>query len=415
MSNWGQVLLYLLLLLIVLAMGNWFYNNFTWVDEEKEVGFQGIAKTNNLLASEIFLRKMGVQVQQVNGLIAFRDLPSTKHTLLIATQRETINKELSQNLLKWVRAGGHLIVEARRIETGDETPLLTIDPLLEEFKIFSTVDETCGCNDEDSSENKISNEIKLEKTPENDVEEELPVIFSLNSDFSYEDKNTELKVNFPYDVTLGKKSVEPQLSWLLKDDVGQYLMQFSLEQGLITVLSSTSMFGNEHISKYDHARFLHYLVQLQNHDAGVWLVRVDDMPALWNWLWKNAWYVMFSLSILFFIWLWRAPLRFGPQLNDAQVERRSLLEHIQASGYYRWQNKQSGYLLAKVQDLLWDKIQTTHPAIRRENQEQAYMKLEEITGINNLLIKESLMLIDEINEHEFVERVRMLEMIRKHL
>jgi hypothetical protein len=110
MNNPGQILLYLLILVTSLAMGNWFYNNFAWVNEEKEIGFQGIAQTNKLLASEFFLRKMGINVQQVNGLVAFRDLPSAKHTLLIATQRETLNKELSQKLLSWVRSGGHLIV-----------------------------------------------------------------------------------------------------------------------------------------------------------------------------------------------------------------------------------------------------------------------------------------------------------------
>ncbi len=124
---------------------------------------------------------------------------------------------------------------------------------------------------------------------------------------------------------------------------------------------------------------------------------------------------MFSLSLLFVLWLWRAPLRFGPQINDEQMVRRSLLEHIQASGYYRWHNNQSGYLLAKVQELLWDKIQTAHPGVRRENPAQAYRKLEEITGMKESLIKQSLTLVDAINQQEFVERIKMLEMIRKHL
>jgi len=96
MNNSGQVLLYVLILLVVFATGNWFNNNFKWVNEEQEVGFQGIAQTNNLLAAEFFLRKMGIKVQQVNGLVALRDLPSTQHTLLIAPQGSPVAPALLQ-------------------------------------------------------------------------------------------------------------------------------------------------------------------------------------------------------------------------------------------------------------------------------------------------------------------------------
>lgn len=406
MNNSGQILLYSLLLLISLALGSWFYNNFSWVNEEKEVGFQGIAKTNKLLASEFFLRKMGVSVQQVNGLVAFRDLPSSRHTLLIATQRDTLNKDLSEKLLHWVRSGGHLIVEARYLETADinkdNNKTAIDDYLLEELRVFS--------HDTNISEIARKNAIEAEKSKLKDnceCKEDIPVVFSV--------KNTDMNINFPYDLTLQNDNSEKQALWLMKDDTAQYLMQFSLQRGLLTVLTSTSMFNNKHIAQYDHARFLHYLVQQQGHDAGVWLIRVDDMPPLWQWLWTNAWPVMFSLSLLFVFWLWRAPLRFGPLLNDEQTQRRSLLEHIQASGYYRWHNNQSGYLLAKVQNSLWDKIQTAHPAVRRENPARAYVKLEDITGIKKSLIIEALMKVEKLSEQEFLKRIKMLEMIRRHL
>ncbi len=425
MNNSGQLLLYIFLLLISLASGYWFYNNFTWVNEEQEVGFQGIAKTNKLLASEFFLRKMGVQVQQVNGLVAFRDLPSEKHTLLIATQRETLNKELSQKLLAWVRSGGHLIIEARPIEKektklkeNKDSELKMDDDLLEEFFIFTEAGDPCGCdtekNSSDESDSMEINEVEvdIEETEEEDEDELVPVLVTL-------DEKIEIEVNFPYykslQNSLPKKASEVALSWLVNDDAGQYLMQFPLENGLLTVLTSTVMFNNDQIAKYDHARFLHYLVQQQGHDAGVWLIRVDDMPPLWQWLWTNAWYLMFSLALLFFFWLWRVPLRFGPLMNDEQMARRSLMEHIQASGYYRWHKKQSGYLLSKVQNTLWDKIQTIHPGVNRENPVQAYNKLEQITGIKQSLIKQSLMSVDHITEQEFLKRIKMLEVIRKSL
>ena len=396
MNNSTQILLSILFLVLSLATGYWFYNNFAWVEEEKEVGFQGIAKTNKLLAAEFFLRKMGIPVRQVNGLVAFRDLPSPGHTLLIATQRETLNKELSQKLLTWIRSGGHLIVEARFLEaetepddkdkdnTAKNTKQTSVkDPLLEELSVFSTTSN----GDEDSKD--------------------IPVKFSL--------PGNSILVNFPYQRILQSAPATPPTVWLVEDELGTYLMQFSLGQGLLTVLSSTVMFSNDEIAKHEHARFLHYLAQQQEHNAGVWLIRADDMPALWEWLWDNAGYTMLCLSILFLLWLWCAPLRFGPQLNDRQTERRSLLEHIQASGYYRWHENQSGFLLARVQEALWDKIQISHPVIRREHLRQAYAMLEEITGIKEALIKQALTPVKSIKEREFTKILRMLEIIRKHL
>ncbi|WP_198264302.1 DUF4350 domain-containing protein [sulfur-oxidizing endosymbiont of Gigantopelta aegis] len=400
MNKSTQILLTLLLLIISLATGYWFYNNFEWLDEEKEVGFQGIAQTNNLLAAEFFLRKMGIDVQQVNGLVAFRDLPSAQHSILITTQRETINKELSKNLLAWVREGGHLIVEARKTTEPEE------DDLLSQWQISAQAIEA-----QEGQEDKgqaIDDAVKS-ILQQNDTEaEDIPVAVQLSN-------KTMIDVNFPYDLSLYKESSDTPLSWLVHDKSAAYIMQLSLGQGLLTVLNSTKIFNNEQIAQFDHARLLHYLTQYNGHDVGVWLIRVDDMPALWQWLWDYAWPAMLSLSLLFLIWLWRAPLRFGPRFSDKAIERRRLLEHIQASGHYRWHHEQSGYLLAQVQADLWDHLQRSHPTIHRENPALAYRKLADITAIQIELIEQALTPVDSMSEQEFINHIKVMEKIRQHL
>ena len=89
-------------------------------------------------------------------------------------------------------------------------------------------------------------------------------------------------------------------------------------------------------------------LQSSDMQKSVWLVAVDNMPSLWR------------LAM-------RAPLRFGPVLDDKPVARRELLEHIEASAYYRWHYKQLPRLVASVQEELWEQIQLIHPVIRREN------------------------------------------------
>ena len=392
MSKPVQIILTLLVLLLVLLTGNWFYKNFSWVNEKQEVGFQGIAKTNYLLGAEFFLRKMGIEVQQVNALTAFRDLPSSRHTLLIATQRETINKELSKHLLAWLKAGGHAIIEAKYFP--DYSPVSVkqsappsaelVDELLADGLLFSTETEA-------SEENK-----------------DIPVRLSV-------DNNSTIEVNFPYYKTLDNSAYNTTPVRVIKDEIGQYLMQFPIGRGLLTVMTTTDMFSNEAIADYDHARFLHYLVSQPGHNGAVWLIRVDDMPPLWQWLWNNARYVVLSLSALLLLWLWRMPFRFGPVLNDAQPQRRSLVEHIRAGGYYRWHNKQSYYLLQQVQKRLWAHIKISHPAISFDDKAQACKMLAEITAIQVSLIKEALLTEGELDNYEFTRKIKLLELIKLNL
>ena len=395
MTKSAQFILFSLLLIISMLSGYWFYNNFSWIDEQQEVGFQGLAGTNKLLAAEFFLRKMGVNVQQANGLTAFRDLPSTNTTIVIATQRETINKELNDNLLSWVKSGGHIIVEAKYFQdykrgknkNSDHISTRTDDILLKDWSLFAMK----------------SNAEKNNK--------EFPLRITLNNSSI----KKEIEVNFPYEKILTRAKSTPAAAWQVEDDIGSYLIQFPVGQGMITVLTSTAPFYNKYIADYDHALFLHYLVQQPNHDAAVWLIPVDDMPPLWQWLWSNAWYAMFSLSVLFLFWLWRVPFRFGPILNDTQLERRSLLEHIRASGYYRWHNKQSAYLLQQVQNRLWGRIKKMHPSIPYDDQSQAYKMLADITGIKASLIQEVLSKEDKMTGYEFTEKIKLLELIKQHL
>ncbi len=382
----GKKILYFFLVLLTGLFAYWFGQNFSWVEEQKDIGFQGIAQRKPLLAAEFLLRKMGIQNKPVNGLVAFRNMPDpdTSQSILIATRRGTLNTELTENLLHWVKAGGHLIVEAQYCaKTGADKKQDFV------FQLFGL----CVTNsdaDEESADIAVNTVIK---------------------------KGTTIKVNFPYSDVLEQSHKKGKYTplWTVTDNLGTYLEQYSFGQGEITVLTSTDIFSNEKIALYDHARLLIELLSQSDHNGEVWLVSVDDMPALWSWLWHHAWYVMFSLSLMLLFWLWRYPLRFGPKLDDEAMQRRRLMEHIQASGYYRWHHKQSAQLLAAVQEITWEKIQLLHPVIRREKPELAYRLLEEITQIKQTAIRRALSTTNDMNESEFENRVKLLVNIGNNL
>ncbi len=410
----GKKILYALLLVLTAYLGFWFYQNYSWVEEQKEVGFQGLAKRKPLLAAEFFLQKIGVRNKLVNGLVAFRDTTNMHRvsSILIATKRETLNTELVDNLLQWLIAGGNLIVEARYCkDTNGESrenyqaEKTAADPDFV-FRLWGLCVKTLD-----------------DKTIKAQGGEASPVTAVLADS----EQQTSIQVYFPYwEVLKQLKTVKNyDLTWKIEDPSGPYLMQYAVGKGRITVLSTTDIFTNDYIDQYDHARLLLELVQpsdrennnLQSSDMqkSVWLVAVDNMPSLWRWLWQNAGYVMVSLSLLFLLWLWRAPLRFGPVLDDKPVARRELLEHIEASAYYRWHYKQLPRLVASVQEELWEQIQLIHPVIRRENPKQAWALLEDIARIQQAEIKKALMPLEKISEKDFEQTIKNLNTLKNNL
>ena len=67
----------LVAVLVVLGVA-WFLQTYELVDTEEQVGFQGEAKTNDLLAARLFLRRMGVPAERRDSL---QRLPDTDTVL----------------------------------------------------------------------------------------------------------------------------------------------------------------------------------------------------------------------------------------------------------------------------------------------------------------------------------------------
>ncbi|MEN5070947.1 DUF4350 domain-containing protein [Stenotrophomonas sp. TWI1183] len=70
-----------------------------------------------------------------------------------------------------------------------------------------------------------------------------------------------------------------------------------------------------------------------NHGKGtMWLVYASRPPSLWNRVFYLGWPVWAPLLLALLGWLWQRAQRLGSELPSPPAERRSLLEHIRASG-----------------------------------------------------------------------------------
>jgi len=78
-----------------------------------------------------------------------------------------------------------------------------------------------------------------------------------------------------------------------------------------------------------------------------------DSPSLWEWLLQHAWPVLLAAALLLLAWLARIVPRFGPLEPEAPPVRRSLLEHLRASGRYVWSRGDAGVLIDALRERVW--------------------------------------------------------------
>ncbi len=367
----------------LLAGGLWWVNNMERVTEERYLGFQGEAKRNDYLAAERFLRATGMTVESINSLEKLRELPPSRDVLFVPTQRLTFGETRTETLMNWVAAGGHLIVVGWALTDASGHQAGRHDPLLRGLGV-----EQLRHNSETI-----------------DRETHVPTNLVIGDAF--------LQVAFLPDFFLVDHSGNGHV--LAEDDYGAHVLQFQIGNGTLTVMTDSRFLMNHSIDTYDHASSFWWLVQ-HNQSAGkVWLVYNENMPSLWHWLVENAPAVLISAGILLIAWLWYAGLRFGPVLPAPAPIRRSLLEHVYASGRFLWTHRAEDRLLDCVRQSLKDRLTVRHPGQAALPRERLRDILAERSGLDAERIERALIAGAEHRPLVFVQLMNDLETLRKRL
>jgi len=339
-----QRIILLLFSIGLIFISYWFYNNFKIVSESVEIGYEGEARDNPLLAAERLLERMGTPVKSVEFLPDVENELDTQDTLILYgsfLNEEALSEEQIQQLIYWIEEGGHLILASEKL-----------------FTVLDIKQYQNGLN-----------EAEIAQAPPTDI-------------FFAEDS---LKVAFNPDYYLEYSDYEPALE--MGDEYGTHLLIYYYGTGLITLLSDLAFIENDKIGEYDHAQFFWELVHLERQAAHVWLLHSQmeemlpensqmeemlpensqmeemqpDVPSLWLLLWKNMWAVIISATILLLFWLWSASRRFGSLLPEPPRARRRLFEHIEASGHFLWRHNQAQVLLHSARQALLKRLESVHP------------------------------------------------------
>ncbi len=392
-----------LIILAVIAAGSglayWFFTNYEKVKKDIDIGFNGEARRNHLLAAQRFFESYDVVVNSTEGVL---QLPDTATTIILPTERLQVGVDESNRYLHWVENGGHLVVAATHGYSHEEARQ---DPLLEllGIKTVVTTDEQ-GDNEEDipvEDEEDIGWESAHSRCSDTIVDVDWPGLHEF------------LVVNMNDRARLQLQKTNYRTTLQLIDEHGVYLLRLKVGKGYFTVLYTAGFMSNAFIGEYDHAAFLWHVAQVGDNRP-ILLVYSDAMPSLWAWLVQYAWTALLSFTLFLAIWLWYASRRFGPLLPPLAMARRRLLEHIEAAGRFLWKRGQSQRLHKGVHHALMRAVELRHPVWLSLSVNKLHQRLAETSGLPIKQIEQALV-YQARNEHEFTKTIQTLEHIRKSL
>jgi hypothetical protein len=370
---------------IVSLTAYWFYNNFNYITETVEIGYQGEARKNPVLAAEVFLERMGASVEShylekdyALSWDFFVNVLNRDDILILRRNKLGLTDYQIELLLDWVKAGGHLIMDSQQND----------DALLTKFRI--TLSKNNG-----------------------EVAETSPIAFYW--------QGYPLEVAFNQEFYF-KAFYDPINK--ISNKNGTFALFYYFSQGYVTILSDLAFIENNKIGEYDHAQFLWHLVTSELAAKRVFFLQknpiIDDndknqFPSLWSLLWTNMSSVIISALLLLLFWLWATSHRFGSLLPEPPRSRRRLLEHIEASGQFLWKQDQAVRLLTTERKALLKRIESVHPDWIQLSRKKLSQELAQISDLSVNEIEMALEKIKPKTEMVFTRNIQVLSKIMKRL
>lgn len=317
----GTVSLVTAVVVLALLGALWFFTLFERVEQDVEVGYQGAARTNPFLAAERLFTRLGAPARTLAARPA--GLPPADHALLLVSPARALPAERFAKILDWVRQGGRLLV------APDDAP--SLDPILGHWAV------------------------QVSDQPEAGEPEVLEV--SLRD-------GTKAKVEIPRARRLEVTRQDTQAA--IGSPAGLAFVRYAEGAGSVTFLADAGFLSNDGIGQHDHAALAWALVRAGGDaPAGVWIAVRDEVPTLAQLLAQNAWMALASGGLLIAAWLWSAGTRFGPLVPDPPRGRRSLLEHVEASGDFLWRAGRGAELVQGARQALLERIDVREPGWSR--------------------------------------------------
>ena len=380
-----------LLLACLLGAGGYFvWSKAIPYDEVVDRGPSPEALANPYLAAEHFLSQQGLAVDHANSAERLTTLPAKGHSLLLLGERSNMPPRQVEQLLAWVKSGGHLLLVAEAL--WDEETGKSGDLLLDRLDIHQTLS--------DEPEELAPTEKKPLKKKAPDLtklyvdNETAPAYFSFDTDFNL----TDPKHLAQFSANSARSS---------------HLMQLDLGRGRVTVITDSDLWKTPSIGRHDNAWLLWYLTQ----GTGVTLLFNSDFDDLFTLLVRYFPQALVALIALVALALWRAGMRQGPIQSPPPNARRQLQEHLKASADFLLRRSGQGTLLRALQRDVLRAARRRHTGFEHLDNAEQWRVLEHLTHQPSHVISQALgpLPAKRLSSADFSRQVACLQTLRNAL
>lgn len=356
----------------VITLVVWWWNRtYVRAEEFVDIPRTGEARTNPLYVLKLALRADGVNAQARQRLQRDRFTLGRRDTVLIYSDPRTLAAADASALMEWVATGGHLLV---RMPSGG--------PAADRVPVLSTL----GIAASKASPACVGLQVEGE----------------------------ERHVEFCRSRAFTVKGAEPLHAWI--NDAGEYVFaRMRHGQGVIDVVSGFDFLTNDKLKDVPHIALTRQLLAPNYGDGTVHLVYAADMPSFWSTLLRQSWMVWLPLLLALLAWLWRRALRFGPLLPSPPAERRSLIEHIVASGEHIHRYGYGGVLYEAARNAFLARLRRRDPQAAALVGDVQATLLAERFGLNANDIRDALSAPDPGDRAAFRQRIALLVRMRNSL
>lgn len=325
-ARWRIALATLAALLAVGLATLWFLRNFERVPEQINLPAYGEPTYNPLYALREALRRDGIKAESRRTLDLRAMQLQPGDTVLMLDDPRTLATAEAGQLLDWVQQGGHLLLRVPEAdpELDRDTTLLgrlgvqpsDIPPRCQPWRVKGQDEHSEFCRGQR---------------------------FTLATP-----ARAELRWGDGRDATLAHARLRHG-------------------SGRVEVLSDMDFLrngndeGDTGLRDVPH-RDLARLLLAPNYGHGtIHLVYAVQAPSLWRTLLHNAWPVWLPLLLALLAWLWMRSQRFGALLPSPREERRSLLEHVRASGEHLHRYGKTPLLHAAMRQAFFTRLRRRAP------------------------------------------------------
>ena len=163
---------------------------------------------------------------------------------------------------------------------------------------------------------------------------------------------------------------------------GDQWLDLSVGHGRLVLITSASLWHNQHLHWLDHAELL---LQLAEGHQAVWFASAIGVPPLQRWLWQRGWPLLIALTVLLALLIASRLPRRGPTLSAPAQQQHDFSRHLLAAGQLLARRRDYPNLLAPLRSEIQTRVANHGIAPR-----QAVRWIAQRTGLPRDDVREAL-------------------------